>query len=210
MTAAAIDATCLFALIARIATLLGILPLCFRVRRPPIAAAMLLLVDLNRDNIFVIAALADGLFALLERFILRRVRAIIYLHDKNNYRICRKLFYIHISKKMSFEENIKQWVLLDNQLKILNEKAKEIREKRSSVNENIQSIVQKNNLLNKSVQISDGNLKFVNTRVPAPLTYKYLETSLGEIIKNETQVKQIINYLKENREIKLVSEIKRF
>ena len=111
---------------------------------------------------------------------------------------------------MSFEENIKQWVLLDNQLKILNEKAKEIREKRSSVNENIQTIVQKNNLLNKSVQISDGNLKFVNTRVTAPLTYKYLETSLGEIIKNETQVKQIINYLKENREIKLVSEIKRF
>jgi uncharacterized coiled-coil DUF342 family protein len=111
---------------------------------------------------------------------------------------------------MSFEENIKQWVLLDNQLKILNEKAKEIREKRSSVNENIQTIVQKNNLLNKSVQISDGNLKFVSTRVPAPLTYKYLETSLGEIIKNETQVKQIINYLKQNREIKLVSEIKRF
>ena len=33
---------------------------------------------------------------------------------------------------------------------------------------------------------------------------------LGEIIKNETQVKQIINYLKQNREIKLVSEIKRF
>jgi vacuolar-type H+-ATPase subunit H len=111
---------------------------------------------------------------------------------------------------MSFEENIKQWVLLDNQLKVLNEKTREIREKRSSVNENIQSIVQKNNLLNKSVQISDGNLKFVNTRVPAPLTYKYLETSLGEIIKNETQVKQIINYLKEKREIKLVSEIKRF
>ena len=53
---------------------------------------------------------------------------------------------------MSFEENIKQWVLLDNQLKILNEKAKEIREKRNSVNENIQTIVQKNNLLNKSVR----------------------------------------------------------
>ena len=42
---------------------------------------------------------------------------------------------------MSFEENIKQWVLLDNQLKILNEKAKEIREKRNSVNEYIQTIV---------------------------------------------------------------------
>ena len=111
-------------------------------------------------------------------------------------------------KLMSFEENIKQWVLLDNQLKILNEKVKEIRDKRNSVNESIQTIVEKNNLTNKSVQISDGSLKFVNTRVPAPLTYKYLETSLGEIIKNESQVKQIINCLKQNREIKLVPEIK--
>ena len=73
-------------------------------------------------------------------------------------------------KLMSFEENIKQWVLLDNQLKILNEKVKEIRDKRNSVNESIQTIVEKNNLTNKSVQISDGSLKFVNTRVPAPLT----------------------------------------
>jgi uncharacterized coiled-coil DUF342 family protein len=120
-------------------------------------------------------------------------------------------YFVYITQNtMSFEENIKQWVLLDNQLKVLNERAKEIRDKRNSINENIQTIVQKNDLTNKSVQISDGKLKFVNTRIPAPLTYKYLETSLGEIIKNETQVKQIINYLKQNREIKLVSEIKRF
>lgn len=82
MAAAAADATRLFALIARIATLLGILTCCFRVRRPPIAAAMLLLVDFNRDIIFAIVVLADEDFALLDRFILRRVRAIIYLHDK--------------------------------------------------------------------------------------------------------------------------------
>jgi hypothetical protein len=97
MAAAAADATRLFALIARIATLLGMLGFCFRVRRPPIAAAMLLLVDFARAIIFAIAAL-DGAPALRERFILRRVRAIIYLHDINNYRTCPKLFYIYISK----------------------------------------------------------------------------------------------------------------
>ena len=99
MAAAAADATRLFALIARIAILLGILGCCFRVRRPPIAAAMLLLVDFNRDIIFAIAALDEQDFALLERFILRRVRAIIYLYNINNYRTYAKLFYIHISKK---------------------------------------------------------------------------------------------------------------
>jgi hypothetical protein len=96
---AAADARRLFALIARMATLLGILPRCFRVRRPPIAAAMLLLVDFNRDIIFAIVGLTFlFVFTLRERFMFRRVRAIIYLHDINNYRTCPKLFYIYISK----------------------------------------------------------------------------------------------------------------
>jgi hypothetical protein len=75
MAAAAADATRLFALIAGIAMLIGILRYCFLVRRPPIAAAMLLLVDFARATLFAIAALA-GAPALRERFILRRVRAI--------------------------------------------------------------------------------------------------------------------------------------
>jgi hypothetical protein len=81
------------------AILLGMLGFCFRVRRPPIAAAILLLVDFARAIIFAIAAFAGAALALRERFILRRVRAIIYLYNINNYRTCPKLFYIHISKK---------------------------------------------------------------------------------------------------------------
>jgi hypothetical protein len=64
---------------------------------------MLLLVDFARAIILAIAALPDDVFAfaataLRDRFILRRVRAIIYLQDINNYRTCAKLFYIYISK----------------------------------------------------------------------------------------------------------------
>lgn len=111
---------------------------------------------------------------------------------------------------MSFEEKIQMWVSLDNQLKALNEKAKEVREKKNKVNDFINSYVDQNQLKNATIQISDGRLKFVDTRVHAPITFKYLEKSLAEIIQNETQVKQIIEYLKQKREIKLVSEIKRF
>jgi hypothetical protein len=60
------------------------------------------------------------------------------------------------------------------------------------------------------VQISDGKLRFVNTKVSSPLTFKYVEKSLGEVIKNQTQVKQIVEYLKEKRDVKVVPEIKRF
>ena len=111
---------------------------------------------------------------------------------------------------MSFEDRIKEWVSLDNQAKILNEKLREIRDKKNSLGENITSYVEQNKLNNAVVQISDGKLKFTKTKLTSPLTFKYLEKSLGEVIKNESQVKQILEYLKTKREYKFVPEIKRF
>ena len=110
----------------------------------------------------------------------------------------------------TFEKQIQQWVAIDNQLKALNEKARELREKKQDLCETIMEHVQKNNLSNATVQISDGRLKFSNTRVPTPLTFKYLEKSLKEVIKNEEQVVKLIEYVKTKREFKVVPEIKRF
>jgi hypothetical protein len=111
---------------------------------------------------------------------------------------------------MSFENQIQQWVSLDNQLKQLNEKVKELRDKRNHLEENITNYASENNLSNATVKISDGRLKFTNTKVPEPLTFKYLERSLGEVIKNESQVNLIMEHLKQKRTIKVVPEIKRF
>ena len=111
---------------------------------------------------------------------------------------------------MSFENQIQQWVQIDNQLKDLTEKTKTLRDKRNTLEENITNYVSTNNLSNATVNISDGKLKFVNTRVPETLTFKYLEKTLGEVIKNESQVKQIMEHIKLKRNIKIVSEIKRF
>ena len=111
---------------------------------------------------------------------------------------------------MNFENQIKQWVQLDNQLKEINERAKELREKRNSLEKNITNYAASNNLSNSMVQLGDGKLKFVNTKVPEPLTFKYLEKTLGEIIKNESQVQLIMEHIKQKREVKIVPEIKRF
>jgi len=111
---------------------------------------------------------------------------------------------------MSFENQIQQWVQLDNQLKQLNEKTKELREKRNSLEEDITNYASTNNLSNATVQISDGKLKFINTKIAEPLTFKYLEKTLSEVIKNEAQVKLIMEHIKQKRTIKTVPEIKRF
>jgi hypothetical protein len=111
---------------------------------------------------------------------------------------------------MSFESQIQQWVSLDNQLKQLNEKVKDLRDKRNNLEENITSYASENNLSNATVKISDGKLKFTNAKVTEPLTFKYLEKTLGEVIKNESQVKLIMEHLKQKRSFKIVQEIKRF
>ena len=111
---------------------------------------------------------------------------------------------------MSFEHNIQQWVSLDNQMKQLSEKLKELREKKNTVTEQIQTHITTNKLSNVTVRISDGQLKFVNVKETQQLTFKYLESCLSEIIKNEDQVKQIVEYVKNKRESKYVPEIKRF
>jgi len=111
---------------------------------------------------------------------------------------------------LSFEQQIQRWVSIDNQIKIYNDKLHELREEKSKLNENIIKHVETNNLKNSSVQISDGKLRFVTSNSANPLSFKYVEKSLGDIIKNQNQVKQIVSYLKEHREIKTITEVKRF
>jgi hypothetical protein len=110
---------------------------------------------------------------------------------------------------MSFETNIQQWVSIDNQLKNFNDKIKELKEKKSILTETINSYIETNSLSNSTIQISDGQLKFIKTKETQPLTFKYLEKCLREIITNEEQVTQIIEYIKNKREVSYTSEIKR-
>jgi len=111
---------------------------------------------------------------------------------------------------MSFESQIQRWVQIDNKMKELNEQLRLLRDEKADLCQNITEYASQNNLKNATIKIGDGSLKFADTRVATPLSFKHLEKSLGEIIKNETQVSQIVEYVKQAREIKVVSEIKRF
>ena len=111
---------------------------------------------------------------------------------------------------MSFENKIQQWVQIDNQVKKLNDQVKQLREQRNSLETNLTSYVKTNNITDASIKINNDKIKFVDTKVPEPLTFKYLEKTLGEIINNETQVQAIMEHIKQKRTFKIVPEIKRF
>jgi hypothetical protein len=110
---------------------------------------------------------------------------------------------------MSFEQQIQQWITIDNQMKIVGDKMKELRDKKCIISEQINTHIETAELSNASIKINDGQLKFVKVKETQQLTFKYLETCLSEIIKNEEQVKKIVDYIKNKREVKYVPEIKR-
>ena len=110
---------------------------------------------------------------------------------------------------MSFEQDIQNWVTIDNQMKLLTEKMKELRETKHAITEKINAHVETDQLENTSIKISDGRLKFIKVKDTQQLTFKYLETCLSEIIKNEEQVKKIVEYIKNKRGVTYLPEIKR-
>ena len=114
-----------------------------------------------------------------------------------------------IEPKKQFVENIQKWVILDKQLKLIHEKTKEIRENKNKITNDICDYIQTKNLSNTKIEISDGELKMYEKKDYSPLTFTYIEESLAKILTDKSQVDYIIQFLKQNREIKSSIDIRR-
>ena len=110
---------------------------------------------------------------------------------------------------MSFEKYIQNWVELDNKLKILNEKSREIRNEKNSLSSNIIAFVETNKLNESSINISDGKLKFAPTKQTTTITLKLIEKCLKDYIDSDELVNDIVTHIKKSRDTKENLEIKR-
>jgi hypothetical protein len=113
------------------------------------------------------------------------------------------------STKAQFVDNVKQWVHVDSQLKIINEKTRKVRETKHRLNDEICEYMQQNNLIQNKIGITDGELRIVEKKEYPPLSYGYIERTLAEIIPDKKQLDYLIQHLKNNREITTVLDIKR-
>ena len=110
---------------------------------------------------------------------------------------------------MSFENKIKEWVAIDNKIKRYQEAIRQEKSEKNDLAMDILYHVETEKMTNTQIKISDGLLKFQNNKVTAPLTFKLLKQCLEECIGNEEKVQQLINYIKEKRDVKYTRDIKR-
>jgi len=114
-----------------------------------------------------------------------------------------------INKKKELIENIQKWTIVDAQLKKILEKSKEYREMKNTLSQTICNYLHENKLQNTKIDITNGQIKIYEKKDYSPLTFSYVEECLGKIISDKSHVEYIINYLKEHREIKTSSELRR-
>jgi len=113
------------------------------------------------------------------------------------------------SIREQFAEDIKKWVTLDTQLKVVHEKTKQMREMKSDLQSRIYDYMEKANLLDKKIGIHDGELRFMEKKEQTTLSFGYIERCLGQILSEKEQVDYILQYLKEKRETQVVKELRR-
>jgi hypothetical protein len=107
-----------------------------------------------------------------------------------------------------FVENVKKWVLCDQQLKIVKEKSDKIRDMKHILGSSICTYMNEHNLSQNEIEITNGKLKIYEKKEYSPLTFSYIEQCLAKIISDESHIEYIIQFLKENREIKTSIDLK--
>ena len=110
---------------------------------------------------------------------------------------------------MNLENSIKSWVTIDNKIRMLNEELRGLRENKNNITENLVNYALDHNIQHKTIEITDGLLRFNSRKEPGALTFKLIKSCLLECIDDESQVEILINYIKEKRETKIVNELKR-
>ena len=114
---------------------------------------------------------------------------------------------IQIVPKTQLIEDVQRWVLIDSQLKIINEKTKRLRDMKHGLTDNICKYMEDKS--QTKIGITDGELRIYEKKDYSPVTFGYIETKLSEIIHDKDKVEYIIKYLRDNREIKLSKDIRR-
>jgi nitrogenase molybdenum-iron protein alpha/beta subunit len=104
-----------------------------------------------------------------------------------------------------YESMVKKWVVAERQLKMINEKTKELREIKTELSDKISNYLENHNI--KQIETSEGKIVPIERKEYTTLTYNYLEKSLGKMISDPAKVQQIVAYLKNNREVVVKKEL---
>lgn len=115
---------------------------------------------------------------------------------------------MHTNGNSAFGENIKEYIELENKIEELNLQMKTLKVQKQLIHEKISNTITKNQWQNKQFHVNNYKLSMVDRKQYSSLTFSYLEEQLQKIIPDNNERDYLIKYLKNNRSIKNVQELR--
>ncbi len=115
-----------------------------------------------------------------------------------------------------FKDNIRKWVELDNKAqryKLKMDELKKEKEKfeteRNKIGDNVLSFMENNKLEDNEIVISDGKIKYFNSKSSTSISQKFIHERLKIYFKNEDKAKEITEFIYNGRETSYTPVLKR-
>ena len=108
---------------------------------------------------------------------------------------------------IDFKEDVKTWIKLDDDIKMLNDAIKERKNKKQEITPRLLEFMEKHDI--NDLNTDEGHLKFQKSLRSKPLSKKYLMDRLGFFFKSDTKSEKIVNFIYSNREKTEISNLKR-
>lgn len=104
--------------------------------------------------------------------------------------------------------NIKQWVIIDNEMRQHQSKLKELRNNKKAITLDLIDVMKNNEI--DCFDINDGQIIYSKTKVKAPLNKKTMQDIISSYFgNNDTQAENLVKFIMENRQEKERETIKR-
>ena len=95
-------------------------------------------------------------------------------------------------------KNIKDWVMIDDELNKMKKQIKEYNLQKKQITAKLVQTMKHKNI--DCFEINSGTLVYKQTKSKKPITSKFLVDTLKNIYKNDEQVELIIKQIQENRQ----------
>jgi len=120
----------------------------------------------------------------------------------------KKVFiYFIIMEKERLVEKVKDWIDLENEIKLLQKEIKERRKKKKELTESLVNVMKTNEI--DCFDTKQCKLIYTKRKVKAPLSKKHLIGSLSKFFNNDTdKAKELSQYIMNTREEKTRESIR--
>lgn len=108
--------------------------------------------------------------------------------------------------KEALIDSIKEWLKLENEIKLLNGEVKERKQKKKNLTNNLIETMKNHQI--DSFDMSNGKLIYGQSKVKQPINKKLLLDSLSKYFKDENSIEEITQHILDSRNIKVKDNLR--